>query len=361
MKIIRSTKCSLKFATDKKHEQLGLILEEYGNVCNFFISYFWHNKSIAKAELLKPIVNLPTTWLSARLRKVAAREALDMVAATKERWKNKPEKAGMPFHKGSRMVVSSTIISLKLSKKAKSFDAWLHFHSIGNKVIFDIPIKYHKHFNKWDLKGKRLNAYIITKDYVQLCFKIETGPKLNIGNDIGIDTGINKLAVLSNGKYYGEDIKNIINDVNRKRHGSKNQKQARLQLKQYIDEVAKQIIIQEKPRTVVVENLTNISKNTKSGISNKETRKLIGSWNYRYWLTRLQNQCEENRVFFRTVSPYNTSITCSNCGNVDKKQRSGEEFICSACGHKADADYNASINILNRCLRGAYGPPPIKP
>ena len=39
------------------------------------------------AKLLKGIVNSPTTWLTARLRKVAAREAIDMILAAKERWK----------------------------------------------------------------------------------------------------------------------------------------------------------------------------------------------------------------------------------------------------------------------------------
>ncbi|MCK4793254.1 MAG: hypothetical protein KAV87_56510 [Desulfobacteraceae bacterium] len=77
MKIIRSAKCSLKFTNKNKLDKLDEVLEEYSRVTNLFIDRFWA-KCPVKVELLKPIVDsvLPS-WLSARLRKVAAREAID--------------------------------------------------------------------------------------------------------------------------------------------------------------------------------------------------------------------------------------------------------------------------------------------
>ena len=83
MKIIRSSKCSIKFATNKKKQELQNVLKEYGKVVNIFIDYFW-NKKLDKRDLLKTIVDVPTTWLTARLRKVAAREALDMISSVRE-------------------------------------------------------------------------------------------------------------------------------------------------------------------------------------------------------------------------------------------------------------------------------------
>ena len=180
MKLIRSSKCSLKFATKYKLDELKIILTEYGKVCNIFIKYFWDNGTLPKSELLKGIVDLPKdTWLSARLRKVAAREAIDMIIATRERWKNKPNKMVMPVHKGRRMYVSCTIAELQ-DKETKEFDAWLHISSIGGDHIFDLPIKFHKHFNKLAFLGKRLNSYIITEKYVQFSFEIETGKKKDV-------------------------------------------------------------------------------------------------------------------------------------------------------------------------------------
>ena len=122
MKLIRSSKCSLKFATASKLPELRKVLTEYGRVCNIFIDYFWKNGTPSKSELLKDIVNLPETWLTARLRKVAAREAIDMITAVKERWKDKPWKISMPVHKGKRAYVSCTIADLQEKDGSKEFD-----------------------------------------------------------------------------------------------------------------------------------------------------------------------------------------------------------------------------------------------
>jgi transposase len=66
--------------------------------------------------------------------------------------------------------------------------------------------------------------------------------------------------------------------------------------------------------------------------------------------------CENNCVVFRSVSAYNTSITCSNCGHTDKRNRTSQEiFMCLRCGHTDEADVNAAINIRDRFLTGKYG------
>jgi len=379
MKIIRSAQCSLKFSTSAKRLELGAVLTEYGRVCNLFIDSFWE-QCPTKAELLKDIVNAPDSWLSARLRKVCAREAIDMIKASQEKTNNekkrllaKAEKAKSatkanqlrqkaesliavkPKHKGNRMNVSCTIADLQMSK-TNEFDAWLHLASIGNKIVMNLPIRFHKHFNKWDNLGKRLNSYIITKDSVQFCFEIETGEKKQGKNAIGIDSGINALASFSNGEQLGRDIKGCVNRINRCQHGSKGQKRARRALKQQMDEVAKQIVSNEKIDLVVVEKLSNLNHKTKERRRlSKNMRRVIGSWVWRYWLNRVQMGCEENRVSFRTVPCYNTSITCPECGHADKKNRNGEIFLCLGCGHKGNADTNAGRNILNRFFTGPYG------
>lgn len=47
------------------------------------------------------------------------------------------------------------------------------------------------------------------------------------------------------------------------------------------------------------------------------------------------------------VPPQYTSQTCHACGNVDKASRVSQAcFICTACGHAANADHNAALNIL---------------
>lgn len=358
MKFIRSTKCSLKFATASKKQQLNNILSEYGKVCNLFIEHFWNNGTPPKSNLLKDIVDLPKdTWLSARLRKVAAREAIDMILSVKERWKDHPEKIMMPAHKGKRMSVSCTIADLQNKKESEEFDAWLHLASIGKKIILDLPIKFHKHLNKLSTQGKRLNSYIITDKYVQLAYEIDSGSKKSGSNAIGIDTGINALASTSTGHQFGLDIKACVERIKRCEHGSKGQKKARRAMKQRMDEVAKEIFEYFKDLDlIVVEQLKNL--NYKSKLKrrlSKNIRRSIGTWAYRYWLRRLEERSETNRVSFRSVFPAYTSQRCPCCGHTDRRNRSGQIFKCQECGHTDNADTNAGMNILERFLTGFYG------
>ena len=49
------------------------------------------------------------------------------------------------------------------------------------------------------------------------------------------------------------------------------------------------------------------------------------------------------------VNPAYTSQTCAVCGNMDKENRRTQaHFQCTACGHTANADHNAALNILER-------------
>lgn len=350
MKIIRSTKCSLKFASRSKRQRLRAVLAEYGQVVNVFIDRFWVDCP-GKGELLKPVVDLPQTWLSARLRKVAAREAIDLVQAARKRF---GDKAVQPVHKGRRMHLSSTIARLEPAAAATAFDGWLHLSSIGGDLILDLPLRYHKHWHRLASRGKRLEAFIVTEQYVQFSFEIETGPKLTDGLLVGVDTGINALASLSDGRQYGSDIKPVIEAIKRCKHGSKRQRRLRRRLRQRMDEVAKEVV--QGARLVVVEALKRLNHHTKVRRRlTKNVRRMLGAWAYRYWLNRVEMACEESRASFRSVDPAYTSQRCPECGHTRRENRSGEDFLCRSCGHAENADVVGSRNVLERFLRGPYG------
>lgn len=49
------------------------------------------------------------------------------------------------------------------------------------------------------------------------------------------------------------------------------------------------------------------------------------------------------------VSPAYTSQTCAACGTIDAASRTDRaRFVCIGCGHEANADTNAAVNILRR-------------
>jgi len=64
MKVIRSSKTSLKFVNQGKLTQLHEVMDEYSRVCNIFILMLWKNSFQIK-DLTKEITHIPNTWLSA--------------------------------------------------------------------------------------------------------------------------------------------------------------------------------------------------------------------------------------------------------------------------------------------------------
>ena len=399
MKIKRSSKCSIKFATNKKKQELQTVLKEYGKVVNIFIDYLW-DKQLYKKDLLKPVVDIPVTWLTFAFKQVAAREALDMIYQVRQtfewnkqqikdnilvlkrkiknadvstranrrkinKWSSRVKALNMklsmvsthkPKHTGNRMSVSSAVAELKISKKATNFDAWLHLQSIGNKIIFDIPIKFHKQYKNLNSIGCRLNSYIITMNYVQFVFEIETGPKKEVKHIIGVDTGINILASTSDGKHFGKDIKQKIERIKRCKNGSKGKKRDIRALKQRINEVAKEVA--KEADLIVVEKLSDWNQGSKlKGRLSRNMRSSIGSSNCAYWLNRLEMNCEMSRASFRTVVPYYTSQQCPvpTCGHTDSRNRVGDIFKCQACGYPDNAHTVGALNIKGRFLAGKYG------
>jgi putative transposase len=350
MKLIRSSKCTLRFCTAAKRLQLRGVLTTYGRLVNDFIDRFWL-EPVDKTELLRDVVN-SVEGSTARLRKVAAREALDMCLAVRKSAAELKHPPVKPRHAGKRMCLSSTIATLLPAKRAKSFDCWLHISSIGQSI--DLPVKLHRHFHALAGAGKRLNSYILTEDYVQFAFQIKTDLKLPPDRCIGIDTGINALASVNTGHQFGLDIKAGIDRVNRCKHGSHGQKRAARALRQRMDECSKEVISTLNPSLVVLEDLRGITHKTRRRLG-KNMRRSIGRWNVARWHGAIVRQCERNRVAVRHVSPRHTSQQCSVCGHIDRRNRHGEVFKCLKCNHQANADVQASLNILIRFLTGPYG------
>jgi transposase len=252
------------------------------------------------------------------------------------------------------MVLSSTCCELQPG--TNSFDLWLRIKSIGKRQEILIPTKRTKHYLKWKALGAEATTLTITSDCVIVSFEVQTGPKLEPTEAIGVDTGIEALATCSDGSIEGTNIKSILESMDRKKKNSKAWQREKRHLKHVIATAARAVVA--KAPVIVVEKLKGITHKTKSpkrrlGL---KLRRWIGQWNVMYWLSRIQAVCEENRVSFRTVPAYNTSVICSDCGFSDPGNRPSQSvFNCLECGFKANADFNASINIVRRFTSGPYG------
>ena len=81
-------------------------------------------------------------------------------------------------------------------------------------------------------------------------------------------------------------------------------------------------------------------------IQKKKGRSMLDDWGYYQLGQMIERKAERVGIIVNYVNPAYTSQTCSVCGNCAEEQRINQaEFVCSACGAKLNADYNATRNI----------------
>jgi IS605 OrfB family transposase len=274
------------------------------------------------------------------------RNALGIVIATKksakalDMWASRPSVLGaIPF--------SNSVTWIEKSKG--TFDYILKIASLVKRHPIVIPFKSHTRLNYWLSKpgAKLLNGCILGDTWAAVYIKIPDHSAKE-GSTLGIDIGVNKLLVDSNGTIYGNDIKAICNRVGRCTPGSKGRLRANRARKDYINKTIKELPW-DSLGTIGVEDLTNMKKGKRKG-RGKTFRKAIAPWTYRQAITRITCLAQENRVRLVAVDPRDTSRTCPRCGWVAKENRRGENFLCVRCNYSADADFVGAQNILARTL-----------
>jgi IS605 OrfB family transposase len=101
-------------------------------------------------------------------------------------------------------------------------------------------------------------------------------------------------------------------------------------------------------RRIVVEELSNIRDSSLS--KGKDLRSKVHRWPYADMRFKIAYKAAAVGIELEAVSPRNTSRGCSACGHVSASNRKGLHFCCRKCGHKDDADRQASKNIRARSV-----------
>ena len=112
--------------------------------------------------------------------------------------------------------------------------------------------------------------------------------------------------------------------------------------KSLINNAINSMIKIENPGTIIIEDLSWVSKKKK--YINKKLRNELSKWDKGYIRGRLEFKCYEKSIKIIEVNPAYTSQICHKCNKFGI--RKGETFTCK-CGNY-DANYNAAINIKNR-------------
>ena len=220
-------------------------------------------------------------------------------------------------------------------------------------------------------------SYKAGRYYVSVLVDMPETEKPHLNNfGLGIDLGIKKLAVVSNGI-----IKKNINKTTRlkklekqlkreqrclsrkyedlKKHNKTKKGEATRQniqkqvlkvqkLHHRIDNIRTDYvnkcineIVKTKPSYITIEDL-----NVKGMMKNRHLSKAIASQKFYEFGTKLEAKCKEMGIELRIVERwYPSSKLCHECGCVKKDLKlSDREYICE-CGYRADRDFNASLNL----------------
>lgn len=368
MKITRSSKCYFnKWLTQSKMSELKDILKEYARICNYFVETYENEIpekkkfDLLRAEQIQSCIQETNSFLTARLIKQAFSEAYGAVQSAKSNAeRRKDKKYFRPTFNGKKMVLSECSQEFGIAQSTILFDYNITLKCLrtdkGRGYKISIPLKKHVQFNKWNNIGKVAKSVTITNKYVMFSFEIETGEKKQEGALLGFDFGMKRLGTLSNGGIIGEDIEKLLRELQGKKRCSKSYYRKKEEIKEYINKEVKDINFNE-IKLIAVEKLKNMKYKMKErGRLSKNIRSVFYNLSYRQVLSRIQMLSEENRVTFRSVLPFNTSIECSKCGHIEKGNRLSQElFICQRCGYTDNADYNASKVILKRFTTGTYG------
>ena len=301
-------------------------------------------------------------WLNAIPEAVTKQSVKDLDRAYKEAFK---ENKGFPkFKKKDRCKVSF----YQRTDVFRQTDA-THVKITGIKEYVKIrPIKIPE--KVWNARVSYDGKYW----YLSYAYEVKE-EETNTGDEtIGIDLGIKNLAVVSDGRVYGNinRTKEVRRLERRKRHLQKQvsrkyemnktgtcfhktnniQKQeqkVRLinrRLKNirntYIHEVTKDLV-RTKPGKIVIEDL-----NVQGMMKNRHLAKAIAEeefWKFRQYLTY---KCELYGITLVTADRmYLSSKMCGNCKHIKQDLKLKErEYECPECGMIMDRDLNASINLM---------------
>ena len=378
---IRTSQHSLKATNKCKGQELNKFIYAYREAVKFYVGFLWNNKIKFHNTVLdvkehqydvpKFIAKVSEdfdTVLTARALKCASTQACGIVAAVLDKrqkdenkleWlysqHKKPSAAllerlekppACPSTQNINCELNSIIVSV--GTEANSFDIWLNFLALfkdkrGFKLA--VPARHHRQSRKWQSKGKLLTSILLNEHQFNLRWEVEEPKKRTSGSTIGVDQGITDLLTISNNQEFlldahGHTLTSILHKIARKHKGSLAFAAAQQHRKNYINWYIKKLDLAN-VKEVKLEKITNIGyRRTSSRFLRGFTNTLIRD--------SVERLCLENGVRFSLIDNEYNSQRCNQCGWTQKSNRKGKLFLCRNCKHEADADANASCNILIR-------------
>ena len=225
----------------------------------------------------------------------------------------------------------------------------------GRKDIsIDIPEYYWKYLD-WNYQTMQVRIDKFNRMFLHITFSRDIAIPQSSDRLLGIDLGINNIAVTSNKQFFNSKQTKYIKSKYRylrSRLQSKGTRSSRKLLKkisgkekrfmrQCNHEISKAIVDSlEFGGTIVMENIKGIRR---CKVSRKQ-RYWLNSWSFYQLRQFIEYKARLKGCKVIMVNPRNTSKRCSNCRSLNTIRQSSN-FHCLDCSYHINADLNASFNL----------------
>jgi IS605 OrfB family transposase len=206
-------------------------------------------------------------------------------------------------------------------------------------------------------KGESDLVYLNGNFYLYCTYDVEAQALQSTQSILGVDLGINNIAVTSDGTIYsGKKLNNTrmrykkLREKLQKKHSKsavrllqKRKRKESLFVRDVNHCISKQIVRKAKGTcsAIALENLKNIRKT--STVRRKDRYK-YNSWSFFQLKQFITYKAELAGVVVIGVNPAYTSQRCFKCGTIRKANRQGSKYKCE-CGYENNSDVNGALNI----------------
>lgn len=352
MKLTRTVKIKLNISPG----EIKPTLEAYTIAFNYVCQIGWQDKDFNGVSLHHKTYQATRSYLPSQLAISARMKATEALKSAKDRLKKKQEVS----------CSQSRLCSIRYD--ARSYNVWFDRNEVslltidGRKTFPIVVPEYFKQYLDW----RRASADLFLRRngvFLHIVFEKEIFETPLSGEVVGIDRGINNLAVTSNNQFFGgghikhvsiryEKLRSKLQSCgskSAKRHLRKLSKKENRFRADINHTISKRIVQSLKPGTVIVlEDLKSIRQTSRL---RKKQRKQLHKWNFFQFQQFLTYKAEAKGIRVEYVDSRYTSQKCSVCGYVSRSNRPYQAvFKCRHCGFSLNADLNASRNIRQNYL-----------
>ena len=353
-------------------------VKQYLWACNYVVQDAWKDdyKPTSKRKLHNRTYDdvRDQTRLQANLVQSARNKAAEAIKSVVERWKQGKQASKPNF----------TTPSIRYDKRSATFhDDHVSLSTVNGRIDVeyilppegDNPQTSYLRNNDYEVTGATLQ-YRETAD----TFFLHIGTKAEMESEIpdtggaghstvlGVDLGIEQLAVTSTGQFWSggylnhrrREYERVRGDL--QRTGTESAHQTLEQLgdretrwaEDYLHRISKAIVqeaVAHDCDRIAFEELTDIRERLPGA-------KQFHAWAFRRLYDYVAYKANAEGIDTTQVDPAYTSQRCSKCGTtLEENRRSQTTFCCQKCDYEAHADYNAAKNIGFRLLRAGQKSP----